>query len=1065
MVTLQPQVDEAADAMELPSYEDLGEATDLSAVEANIAAAEASALDSQVADEDWQDDGDDEEEVEEEERTTDGLVDPSFKDMTMAIRNAGVRNAGETRRPAPSQNFWDDLEYSSDEGDESYAPEREEDDEDIDSGMRRFMEGTRWARRHQVWPSLMKVLQDPMVDDPHEPGLQAAALRFQDFRNQLSQESHQLRELDKLGRNMLHMALMRHRPDIVRAILSLQEQDEVMDVLTSPFEASGESDKDRIPCIHLALSGACHKTKAHQSLECLQLLLDQPVNLVPQVDNSGRSGLHVACAFGSVPAVELLLGHNADPGLQDDYGFMPLHYAIDSRNPECVKLMLQVSDRSAFSGELSPFYRCIDRSAWDAALLLHKHGWEMKEADISFLFDFAASRGLSKEWNFVAESFLAPEGVDNSAMEEVIWPEIFKEPNTVLVTHAHCGRHGLIPEETDDPQLRHELISQIPENPHRLEVLCGENGLLRTDLFRDLRWNTEPNMAPIVDVLRVHEFWYVQKLIDSVQKVRQLGRNRPMAIDRGDTKVTPDSWSAALHAAGAVLEAVDQVCNEQARNAFCAVRPPGHHLGPAGAVDKQDLLDDPEGSQGFCLLNNVAIGAAYAKCVYRHVIHKVAIIDFDVHHGNGTEATVRNLKYRPALEKEVTGTMPFAGSFVKLSVQKPPTCKPWLDGNDVENVFFASIHGFGGGFYPGSGGSCSDTTPRIINAPLKRGSGPAEFRRGMRRHILPQLQEFDPDFIFISAGFDGHEDDLIGCCNLSEEDYIWATQQLMAIANRCCSGRLVSVLEGGYNTRGEVLSPFASAVASHVRTLMYTSHNYSYLDCEVDAVTNMEDNETFIQRVEDLYISDNHNYVRREEARRLRQRKRSNFSNFAPFGTEMPPVKVQRQEDPSAEVLKEASAVEEQLADLDDASKEETEMKDEMKEEKLDVEKAEEAEREHAEAVAAAQEAMEAEVDAAEAEAAAAEAAAAAAQLAEENLEVEAEAHEESHEAAEAAADTFADEAMLQAVPEVAKTEGDEAREEKILEDCELVVEATDHLLQKVDAEEQPEEATWEGDV
>eukprot|EP00434_Breviolum_minutum_P000210 symbB.v1.2.000174.t3/scaffold9.1/size550961/30 len=225
----------------------------------------------------------------------------------------------------------------------------------------------------------------------------------------------------------------------------------------------------------------------------------------------------------------------------------------------------------------------------------------------------------------------------------------------------------------------------------------------------------------------------------------------------------------------------------------------------------------------------------------------------------------------------------------------------------------------------------------------------------------------------------------------------------------------------------------------------------------------MEDNETFIQRVEDLYISDNHNYVRREEARRLRQRKRSNFSNFAPFGTEMPPVKVQRQEDPSAEVLKEASAVEEQLANLDDASKEETEMKDEMKEEKLDVEKAEEAEREHAEAVAAAQEAMEAEVDAAEAEAAAAEAAAAAAQLAEENLEVETEAHEESHEATEAAGnDTFADEAMLQAVPEVAKTEGDEAREEKILEDCELVVEATDHLLQKVDAEEQPEEAPWE---
>ncbi|CAL1143238.1 unnamed protein product [Cladocopium goreaui] len=264
------------------------------------------------------------------------------------------------------------------------------------------------------------------------------------------------------------------------------------------------------------------------------------------------------------------------------------------------------------------------------------------------------------------------------------------------------------------------------------------------------------------------------------------------------------------------------LCCETARDLFgSGLTTPGHHLGPAGAVDKKDLQDDPEGSQ-------------------------VAIIDIDVHHGNGTEAIVRNLKYTPEMPKvapmpklgfgvgDKKGSMTFGGAAVR----------PWLDGNDVDNVFFASgapgadklrqtsIHGFGGGFYPGTGGSCSRTAPRIINAPLKKGSGPAEFRRSMRRDILPQLQEFHPDLIFIASGFDGHEDDLIGCCELSEEDYIWATQQLMAVANRCCNGRLVSVLEGGYNTRGEALSPFASAVASHVRTLMYTSLNYTYSDWE-----------------------------------------------------------------------------------------------------------------------------------------------------------------------------------------------------------------------------------------
>ncbi|CAK9050226.1 Putative ankyrin repeat protein RF_0381, partial [Durusdinium trenchii] len=421
-----------------PSCEDVGAPTDLSAAEAGIAAAEA------ADEEDW-----DEEEVEEEERTTDGLVDP-LQDEKMAPLGPTKEEA---RRRKRLQDFWPD----SDEDDESYAPGREEEDDDDDAGMRQFMEGNRWAFRHEAWPTMLKSLKESP---------ETAAPLVELLRTQLCGRSWQLRKLDALRRSMLHLALMRHRPDLVRAILCVEDQDEVAHILTKPFEAAGDSDKDLIPCLHLALCGVRSKD-ASDSLQCLQLLLDQAPNLVTQVDNSGRSGLHLACALGSAPAVELLMANGADAGLQDDFGFMPLHYAIDSRNLESVKLMVEVSDRSAFPGELSPFYRCIDRSMWEAALLLHKHGWPMSEAEIPLLFDFAAARGLGKEWNFVAEFFLAPEGVDNASLEEVTWPEIFKDTNTVLVTHPMCGRHGHLPEEADDPQLRHELMGRIPENPHR----------------------------------------------------------------------------------------------------------------------------------------------------------------------------------------------------------------------------------------------------------------------------------------------------------------------------------------------------------------------------------------------------------------------------------------------------------------------------------------------------------------------------------------------------------------------------------------------------------------------
>ncbi|CAE6965378.1 dxs [Symbiodinium sp. KB8] len=226
-----------------------------------------------------------------------------------------------------------------------------------------------------------------------------------------------------------------------------------------------------------------------------------------------------------------------------------------------------------------------------------------------------------------------------------------------------------------------------------------------------------------------------------------------------DTIVSPGSGEAALRAAGAVVAAVDAVMAGEADNAFCAVRPPGHHAEPRQAM-------------GFCLFNNVAVGALHAREVHR--CHRVAVVDFDVHHGNGTQAMF------------------------------------W----DDPDLFYASTHQFP--FYPGTGRAQErGVANNIINVPLPPPAGSAEFRQAMRDCVIPAMTRFEPEFVFISAGFDAHADDPLASLNFVEEDYAWATQQLMELARSACGGRLVSVLEGGYDH-----AALASCAAAHVRTLM-----------------------------------------------------------------------------------------------------------------------------------------------------------------------------------------------------------------------------------------------------
>eukprot|EP00658_Telonema_sp_P-2_P076321 TRINITY_DN6659_c0_g2_i2.p1 TRINITY_DN6659_c0_g2~~TRINITY_DN6659_c0_g2_i2.p1 ORF type:complete len:436 (+),score=98.12 TRINITY_DN6659_c0_g2_i2:240-1547(+) len=240
------------------------------------------------------------------------------------------------------------------------------------------------------------------------------------------------------------------------------------------------------------------------------------------------------------------------------------------------------------------------------------------------------------------------------------------------------------------------------------------------------------------------------------------------AVGDFDTILSDQSYSAALHAAGAVCAAVERVVTGRAKNAFCCVRPPGHHAGRDGLALGAE-------SQGFCLLNNVCIGMAHArlKCPW---FTKMAVVDFDVHHGNGTEEILMN---------------------------------------DPSSLF-CSVHRYGQSFFPGKG-SASRATENLVNIGLPKGFDAAAFRGAVSKQLLPVLEEFNPDVIFISAGFDAHRGDVLGGTLLTEADFEWITCELCDVADRVCSGRIISVMEGGYPA--ESSSGLEGSIMSHVRAL------------------------------------------------------------------------------------------------------------------------------------------------------------------------------------------------------------------------------------------------------
>ncbi len=305
---------------------------------------------------------------------------------------------------------------------------------------------------------------------------------------------------------------------------------------------------------------------------------------------------------------------------------------------------------------------------------------------------------------------------------------------TLLYSHPACGEH--------DPGPMH------PESPARLAAVLAA---LDAPGFAALERREAPPATP-EQLTRVHPQAYVEAVFEAIPETGHA------SLD-ADTTVSPGSGEAARRAAGALCAAVDAVMAGEAGNAFCAVRPPGHHAEPARPM-------------GFCVFNNVAVGALHARAA--HGCQRVAVVDFDVHHGNGTQAMF------------------------------------W----DDAELMFASTHQMP--LYPGSGEALErGAHGNIVNAPLAPGAGSGEFRNAMSEAILPALRRFEPEFLLISAGFDAHADDPLAGLRFHEDDYAWATAELLEVARTFCDGRLVSTLEGGYN-----LEALAASAAAHVSALM-----------------------------------------------------------------------------------------------------------------------------------------------------------------------------------------------------------------------------------------------------
>jgi len=307
--------------------------------------------------------------------------------------------------------------------------------------------------------------------------------------------------------------------------------------------------------------------------------------------------------------------------------------------------------------------------------------------------------------------------------------------HTAFISHPDC--------------LLHDMGPYHPERPARLKAI--DNELIACGLMGKLIRHIAP-LATFEQLKRVHTPEYIASLEAAAHRASSTG----LAYLDPDTAMNRYSLGAAYRAAGAVILATDLVMGKAVENAFCSIRPPGHHA-------------ERDRAMGFCLFNNIAVGVAHA--LEAHALERVAVVDFDVHHGNGTENIFQ----------------------------------------DDPRVMMVST--FQHPFYPYSG--VAGRSERMVNIPLAAGSGGETFRNAVSQFWLPALERFKPQMLFVSAGFDAHQDDELASLNLVEDDYAWVTEKIKEAAQKYANGRVVSSLEGGY-----ALPALGRSVAAHLRILI-----------------------------------------------------------------------------------------------------------------------------------------------------------------------------------------------------------------------------------------------------
>lgn len=303
---------------------------------------------------------------------------------------------------------------------------------------------------------------------------------------------------------------------------------------------------------------------------------------------------------------------------------------------------------------------------------------------------------------------------------------------------------------THSSGLNHDTGNNHPECAARLETLNSMIDDLPDKIFEKV----SPPKINHNQIVRAHSSGYLDQLESKGTTTESI------VMDGGDTIMSSGSLDAAYHAAGAVCQAADDIASGDAMRVFCMNRPPGHHA-------------EPDHAMGFCFLNNIFLGALQAKS---KGFEKIAIVDFDVHHGNGTDSMTRN-----------------------------------CDGG----IFFVSSHEWP--LFPNTGNPENNIPEVILNVTLPNRSGSSFFRQKYKTEIFPALEKFSPDILMISAGFDGHKDDHLSTLMLEDDDYDWVMRHLIKIANTHSAGRIISVLEGGYNL--EVLE---RCVGSHIKALSET---------------------------------------------------------------------------------------------------------------------------------------------------------------------------------------------------------------------------------------------------